>query len=307
MRRKAWRLRAGRGFDSRLLWIFGSPRSGSTWLLQLLAEHDAVVPINEPVIGNYLGPFLSDLPGWNASGLDTSNFTLRRVQREKSDSFFAAEFSDVWGPGLGDLMRQRFLAHAVRHPAKAPLSRTVIAIKEPNGSQSADVLMAALPKSRLLFLLRDGRDVVDSELAGNLTGAWISKEFPGAHGITDERRLEFVTQSAHKWLWRTEVVEEAYRSHTGPKHLLRYEDLRAEPEVHLRALFDWAGLEVEDTDLRAWIERYAFERISEGERGPGAFFRAANPGEWRKNLTAEEHEAVETVIGPKLKELGYES
>src|SRR4051794_27467777 len=91
-RTRAREFRAGHDLEERLVWVLGSPRSGSTWLLQLLGEHEAVVPVNEPLIGWFLGPFLSDLPGWDTSTLDTANFTLRRVQRDKRDQFFATQF-----------------------------------------------------------------------------------------------------------------------------------------------------------------------------------------------------------------------
>jgi hypothetical protein len=102
------------------VWIFGSRRSGSTWLWKLLAEHDHVVPINEPLIGQYLGPFLSDLPGIGVDGLDSSNFTLRRLKRDHMPHFFGDEFSDIWVSLLGQLMRARFYGHAARFPPSAP-------------------------------------------------------------------------------------------------------------------------------------------------------------------------------------------
>jgi hypothetical protein len=300
-------VRARPGFESRLVWVLGSPRSGSTWLLQLLGEHDAIVPINEPQIGWYLGPFLSDLPGWSADQLDSSNFTMTRVQRNRRDQFFAAEFADVWRPSLGRMMRERFLWHAARYPANVPLARTVVVVKEPNGSQSADVFMSALPNARFLFLLRDGRDIVDSELAANLKGSWVSRQFAGAEGISDTDRREFIVQSGHKWLWRTEVVQEAYRAHPGPKRLLRYEDLRSDPATHVRSLLEWLELEVDQSQLAASIERHAFERVPEQARGPNAFVRSASPGLWRENLSADEQAVLEGVIGPKLRELGYDA
>lgn len=306
LRRKASGVRADADFESRLVWILGSPRSGSTWLLQLLGEHEAVVPINEPLIGWYLGPFLSDLPGWSTGSLDSGNFTMTRVQRDKPDQFFAREFTDVWQPALGKLMRERFLAHALRYPAGVPQSRALVVIKEPNGSQSADVIMAALPRSRFLFLLRDGRDVVDSELAANRTGSWVSKEFRGAGGIGQAERYDFVTQSAHKWLWRTQVVQDAYGAHPGPKAMLRYEDLRHDPITHLRSLLDWLELDIGESQLATMIEQHAFERIPDAARGSEAFFRAASPGLWRENLSADEQAAVNEIIGAKLRELGYE-
>ncbi|MDX6665152.1 MAG: hypothetical protein QOG68_1358, partial [Solirubrobacteraceae bacterium] len=252
-----------KGFESQIVWLLGSPRSGSTWLLQLLGDHDAVVPINEPLIGWYLGPFMSDLPGMNAEELDIENFTLRRVQHEKRQHFFADEFSDVWMPGLATMLRERFHAHAVRYPAKVPLERSRVVVKEPNGSQSADLLTQALPDSRLLFLLRDGRDVVDSELAANLAGSWVASSFPGSRGVSAEDRLGFVVQSAKKWLWRTEVVEAAYEAHTGPRLTLRYEDLLADPDSHLATVFDWLGVDVREGEVAQLITQHAFESLPE--------------------------------------------
>jgi hypothetical protein len=294
-------------FESRLVWIFGSPRSGSTWLLNLLALHESVVAINEPLIGWYLGPFLSDLPNGDASALDVTNFTLRRVQRANAQSFFAEEFRDVWSPGLARLMRERFYEHVVRSTGARPRDDVVVAIKEPSGSQSADLIMRALPRSRLLFLLRDGRDVVDSELAGNLEGGWVGREFPGLRPVGEAERLPFVVQSAHKWLWRTEVVEQAFREHAGPKRLVRYEQLLADTHGELTDLLAWLGLPARDQELRAWIDEHAFGRQQVSSTGPRGFFRAASPGTWRQSLRPDEQAALERVMGRKLRELGYES
>jgi hypothetical protein len=204
-------------------------------------------------------------------------------------------------------MLARFRAHALRYPAEVPFSRTVMAIKEPNGSQSADVIMAALPRSRLLFLLRDGRDVVDSELAANLEGSWAGTVFPVLRGITSADRLSFVTQSAHKWLWRTSVVQDAYTAHPGPKLLVRYEELRREPVDGLREILAWTGLTMPESRLRELVDELSFERIPREARGPKQFSRAATPGHWRESLSREEQAAVLDVIAPKLRELGYET
>ena len=305
-RRRLGALRARRDLESRLLWLLGSPRSGSTWLLQLLANHRAVVPINEPQIGWYLGQFLSDLPGVRPQDLGLPNFTLQRVDREKPHSFFSSEFRDVWSPALRRMMLERFGAQLLRYPASVPPSRTVVAIKEPSGSQSADLIMGALPRARFIFLLRDGRDVVDSDLAANLRGSWLSKEVPGMRGIDEDQRLDFVIQSAYKWLWRTEVVSGAFSAHPGPKRLLRYEDLLDDTAAQLESLFAWTGLDLDEERLGRWIDESSFEHVPPSARGRQAFHRAARPGMWRENLTATEQDAVEAILGPKLRELGYE-
>lgn len=299
------RRRVSKRFDSQIVWLLGSPRSGSTWLLQLLREHPVVVPINEPLIGVYFSPFLSDLPAMSAELLDAESFTFRKVQAERPSQFFAEEFASTWMPALSTMLRERFHAHAVRYPSSVPVGESLVVIKEPNGSQSADLLMRALPGSRLVFLLRDGRDVVDSELAANMKGSWVSDVFAGASGVSDAERLPFVIQSAKKWLWRTEVVQAAYAAHRGPKLLLRYEDLRADPEPHLRRLFTWLGVDISDADLTSLIDAHAFERLPPEERGPDQFHRSATPGGWRENLRPEEQQALSVVLGEKLRELEY--
>ena len=270
-----------------------------------LAAHQAVVPIDEPQIGSFLGPFLSDLPGADPRALTVSTFTLRRVESGKDGQFFAEEFADIWLPGLARMMRERFYAHLKRKAGGGSPWRRYIVIKEPNGSQSADVIMRALPRSKILFLLRDGRDVVDSELAANLDGAWVSREFPGLGGVTDEQRLEFVVQSAQKWLWRTAVVQAAVAAHRGPVLLLRYEELRAAPGVTLAKAFAWLGLSVSDAEISSWVEKNRFERMA--RTGPAEFVRIARPGAWRQNLRPDEQTALEELLGRKLRELGYET
>ena len=294
---------ARNGLEERLVWILGSPRSGSTWLLYLLGEDKRVVPINEPLIGWYLGPLLSDLPGFETSTLDSHNFTLRQAQRDKRNQFFSEPFRDVWLPSLRSMMLRRFAAQ-VSHSGSG--RRPLVLVKEPNGSQSADLLLDALPRSRLLFLLRDGRDVVDSELAANLKGSWATQDFPGAEGIAGDDRLAFVAQSARKWLWRTEVVERAYEAHRGPRLTLRYEALRRDPETVLPELFEWLGIPVSPEVLRERVRKHAFEQIPEQTRGPQSFYRSASPGSWRQNLTLQEQDVVQEILGPKLQDLGYD-
>src|SRR4051794_37728492 len=48
------RLRVGRDLERRLVWLFGSPPSGSTWLWQLRGGHNSVVAV-KAVMG-VIGP-----------------------------------------------------------------------------------------------------------------------------------------------------------------------------------------------------------------------------------------------------------
>ena len=290
--------------ESRVIWLFGSPRSGSTWLRQMAEQHPAIEAMNEPTIGYHLSPFLSNEPGYRAEDLDVSTFTLRRVAANSPDRFFAAKYADVWLPGLRRLLNDRLFAHLEREAGAEAAGHSLLLVKEPNGSQSADVIMRAQPTARLLYLLRDGRDVVDSEIASFAVGGWQERSFAHMHGVDDDERLDFVIGSAHQWLWRTEVVEAALAEHRGPKHVLRYEDLLREPERHLGEFFEWLGVALDAVDLATVVNRFDFERLSDHGRDRQARF--ARPGAWRENLRPDERAAVERILGPKLRALGYD-
>ncbi len=291
------------GVDSRVIWLFGSPRSGSTWLLRMAVQHPRIFGMNEPTIGYHLSPFLANEPGYHPDDLDLATFTLRRVVAGDPERFFAEKYADVWLPALRRMLNERLAAHLEREFGGAAARDGLLLVKEPNGSQSADVIMRAQPGARLLFLLRDGRDVVDSELATFAVGGWLQLGFPHMRGVGEEERLDFVRHSAHRWLWRTEVVEAAFAEHPGPKHMVRYEDLLADPERHLGELFDWLGAPLERAEVAAIVERSAFEH--EPHRGPRHQRRFARPGAWRDNLRPDEQALVEEIIGAKLRRLGY--
>src|SRR5207249_3321091 len=206
--------------------------------------------INEPLIGHYLGPLVCDHRGFRIEDLDVSSFTFERQRRLIPEQFFSQQFEDVWSPLLGKLIKTRFLAQVATHAPATPLSKATIIVKEPNGSQAADLILGALPHSGALFLVRDGRDVVDSELAAIAAGGWLSRGFSGIAPVEPKDRMEFVVRTASKWLWRTEVVQEAIRRHPGPTFRVKYEDLRADTLPYLRGVCSWLKLDPPDETLR---------------------------------------------------------
>jgi hypothetical protein len=165
--------------------------------------------------------------------------------------------------------------------------------------------MSLLPSSRLIFLLRDGRAVIDSLLDARGAEGWIRA--PNMDMSDPAGRVAYVRRQARLWLNGTNAVQSAYAAH--PEDLrwtVRYEDLRANTRDALRPLAAWLGLASDDAALREAVEANAFEAIPRRLRGPGTPRRSATPGLWRKNMTAPEQEAMEAIIGPKLRELGYE-
>ena len=286
--------------EDRLTWIFGSSRSGSTWLLRMLSSLDAVVPVDDPHLGHHLGVWRPISLAWATAEHPPDLTTLDRIKHDKDSYFFSDRYRDAWQPALRRLIVDRFDAQ-VR--AERGTSEPVVVVKEP-GSHVADVLLSMFPASRFVFLLRDGRDVVDSWLAAYRAGSWALDE--GAFPVTDGGREALVRWQSAVWAFRTEVVQRAFERHPADRRVLvRYEDLVADPGRELARICAYLPLDATADTLAAVADEHAYAAVPPTDKGERKAIRSASPGGWRENLTPAEHDVMHEVMGAKLAELGY--
>jgi len=176
-------------------------------------------------------------------------------------------------------------------------SEGTLVVKEPYGSIGAPLLMEALPESRMIFLLRDPRDVLASSLEAFRPGSWGSNAL-GANDVPD-----FDTEQwANLYLRTIGKAREAYDSHKERKVMLRYEDLRADTVRTMKRVYSALEIAVEEKQLAEAVEKHSWETIPGDQKGPGKFYRKATPGGWKDDLTAEQVETVERVAAPILEE-----
>jgi sulfotransferase family protein len=283
--------------ESKLVWIFGSPRSGSSWLLRLLTGQPDIAPINESYVGAHLVPVGGEV--------EAGEYYEHGERAEDPSYFFARAYMPVLRPLLHELVLRGF-ANQLRHLGFDPVPKWVV-IKEPNGSHAADTIVSLLERSRMLFLLRDGRDVVDSLIDAMLGSQSWWAERTRQLGRPPQERLAFVAQHSELWVRRTMASQRAFESlPDGQRLLVRYEDILGDTASELRRIFDWLGLELSDKSLAAIVEQHAFDSAPKDRRGPGKPMRAATPGLWRENLTEEEQSTMHEIMGSKLTELGYD-
>src|ERR671934_1887824 len=115
--------------EDRLVWIFGSSRSGSTWLLRMLAELEGTVPIDDPHLGHHLGVWRPIPLAWAAGERSEDLSTLNEVKRDKPSYFFSDRYRDDWAPALRDLIVARFDAEVADAPRDAE-ARPIVIVKE---------------------------------------------------------------------------------------------------------------------------------------------------------------------------------
>ncbi|HET8593049.1 MAG TPA: sulfotransferase, partial [Solirubrobacterales bacterium] len=222
----------------------------------------------------------------------------------KRDYLFSDRYRDRWMPRLRELVCARFEAQAAEEiEAAGGIEQPVVVVKEP-GSHAADTIMDLFPQSYLIFLLRDGRDVVDSWLDAYRDGSWATEE--GAYPLDDTGRPALIRWQSSVWLHRTEVVQQTYaRTDPGRRVLIRYEEMREDPQGALARIAGLIGIDAGPDELGRIAAANAFSRVPKSRKGAGREIRRANPGGWASHMSREEILAMHEILAEKLDELGY--
>ena len=242
----------------RVVFVVGSPRSGTTFLAGAIGAQPGFVDLGE------VKPLKANVDRWMSLAEDEAARELRStVERVRRLAF------------VRDLR---------------PVEQT------PELSFVVGAAVRAYPRSTVLHIIRDGRDVVCSLLAKG----WLRereghddarKPF-GVHPrawVEPERRDEFTrAREAVRaaWAWRRYLSA----ARAAPEHTVevRYEEIAADPGA--AAALIAARLETDPEPLAAAL----------------AAVHGRSVGRWRRDLTAEQVADVEREAGPLLRELGYE-
>jgi hypothetical protein len=270
-----------------IIWIFGSIRSGSTWLRSMMGDLGRYRVWEEPGVGRLFGEFYVKAQTGN---LRSSGFILSDLTRKKwikSVRNFVLDGAEYANPHVG--------------------ASNCLVVKEPGGgSLGAPLLMEALPESRMILLIRDPRDVMASILDSARKGGWYyewqdegnRKPVP----LPDRDPDTFVKRRSSIYLLQIGNARQAYNAHRGHKVLVKYEDLRMNTLGTMKRIYSTLRLPFDEEELAGVVKKHAWENIPGEEKGEGRFFRKAKPGGWREDLTPKQVEIVEEITSPLLNE-----
>ncbi len=289
--------------------IFGHGRSGTALLGRLIQTHP-------DVHCNWTGHFFTHSP------------TLIEIFR---DPTIMAKFHDPnfrWNEGQDS--RTIFLRATIDFFLEKnayKLGKNIVGDKSPNtyaNGQAIRYMNAIYPDGKLIYILRDGRDVLISQRFRQFI------EFPHRLPRVDQKiREEYVLDPApffgkkkslftnHDMLRRSKIWERNVRESTragrellGNRFLtLRFEDLLTQPIEEMKSVWSFLGAdptgleqqicdEMNTNPVAEWQAQKNVDQLKTLSKG--------KKGSWRELFTENDRQVFKQIAGDQLIEFGYE-
>ena len=178
------------------------------------------------------------------------------------------------------------------------------------------------PKSKIIYLVRDGRDVMTSGVFH-----WFNKQV-AEEKLTDfehKRRSIYLNKSdqkltrffqdkeiiqwANEWVQPIKTIEKARKKHQVK--VIFYEDLLANPEEVLKECLSFLSAKTPNKALDKCVEVGSFKNMSAGRKKgdaiQNAHVRKGVSGDWKNYFTHKDGKLFQDIVGDALVKYGYET
>lgn len=312
------------------IFIVGCPRSGTSWLQQMLSSHKNVLPVeNESHIYRLAYEPFTYVSGLNAKKRwQRWSYFLRHFGL--SALLFGATSSDIWNSilrsyqiyqknndvGLHHLIsfqELKSLISEVSQRSEADLDKAQLLIhlildsffekaggqpqqvfleKTPFHIKYADVILKSFPEAKIINMVRDGRDVCASLRARSKAKQW----------------ARYDTQTIISQWKKCIHLSEKFASDPALKdriYSVKYEALRQETLPQLGSVCDFMGLPTTPAELSQIVDSYNIEKVK--NKGVGQHVNKGSINSWKHMLPQEHIELWHQSAGETLTRLGYAS
>jgi hypothetical protein len=271
-----------------LCFIFGSARSGTTWLQFLLAALPGAITVREThLVPDYLVPL------WEKWQLQRNSSSPDGLPHVISNHQFKAAV--------------RAFARSILNSIHSnhPDARLVVE-KTPRHVYNLDMLHTVFLRARLLHMLRDPRAVIASQLA--------TRKEPWSF-IPKNSTVETL---AAEWMQRAKAARSAQQKYTELFMTVRYENLQEDLQFELGRLCRFLKLDDVLPSLpeiaeraRGWTAAHLAERAAAGalpaafQEKRDRFYRQGEAFGWKQELSADQVLTIEQICGRQMAEWGY--
>lgn len=277
----------GRSFST--AFVVGCPRSGTTWVQLLLAEHEDVVTAPETHIFSF---YLSHLQRqWN-----------REHEREKTSDQGKAGLCQLLSRDQFDELCHDIAYRVLSHIASRDPGASTVVEKSPQHARHAEWISRLFPDASIVHVIRDPRDAVSSIISASQD--W-GKDWAPRHPVDAAR------------MWKSHVAEARRAESSSANYTeIHYEDLKEDPVEQVVRLYGELDLSNSREECVRAVEACRLEKLQNeaqssdrplpGEGSPEGFFRKGKAGGWKDELTTSTVRVIERVCGDEMTALGYQ-
>jgi LPS sulfotransferase NodH len=291
--------------------IFGHARSGTTLLMRLVRLHPEVHC-------NYQAHFFTRRP------------LLRSLVETPEAEEWLSRKSNRWNHGTDiSAVAVRAVAEYIMEREAMALGKRIVGDKSPSSTihgQAVRDLHLIFPEARLIYIVRDGRDVLISERFRNFVE---ESRYLGAedrrimHGLRrDPARYgsaarsifteAMIRRGAHGWATNVAEIDVEGKRLFGKRYIaVRYEDLLRDPYACIARLWKFLGAGNGGKSMAAKIAREMKSNPDEAwqaERSQdfAAFLTKGQSGNWERLFTPRDKRLFREIAGEMLIRWGYE-
>jgi hypothetical protein len=270
------------------VFIIGLPRSGTTWMMWLLAQHPEVVALQQS------GMFLpvKRMEEWWCHDHRFSKGRGAGASGNGARYTMAGTASVVRPMDFYEAARSMLDVVFERVAAATPGARVVVD-QTPEHVEFVPLIRSIFPDAWFLHVIRDPRAVYAS--MHKAVSSWADPSgFPDtpvhvARGWT--RFLQLGRQVG--------VTTERY-------HEVHYEDLKKDAEKELQAIHGWLGLESSPDSRAKAIESCGIEKLRKHTTMPQGFFRRGTSEGWKDDIRRSHLRVIEYLARTEMERQGYE-
>lgn len=266
------------------VFIIGFPRSGTTWVMWLLAQHPEIEVLQQSGMFHALDPLVR---WWNYG----HSFSCRDAE-QVGGSYAMKTTKEILDAELLSKHCRSLCGEVLeRIAAESPGTRAVVE-QTPENVRFADFIESVFPDAYFLHVLRDPRAAYSSmRSAANSWGT--PGGFP-THPV----------QVADAWRRYVQLADKKEAA-GGRVYQVRYEDLKADAPAELAGILAWLGFEVGKDFCAEAAKACEIDKLRAKTEAPEGFFRRGTTGGWREEISSSTHQTIEYVAGEVMAQKGY--
>lgn len=303
--------------DENVCFLVSAPRSGSTWIKKAINQHPNIYCTEQRLFGRFSELWCDDI----ATGKGNLRITLDAYVDALAGPFDYQSLnidSELFKQQILIMLAQTLIAFGREKSRKRVIMDKITPYLGTAHTVISSIRMY-FPQAKLIYLVRDGRDVITSGVFD-----WLKKktQHKKLSQFQIQRYQKFVKQESSVQLdhfFERDEIETWTNYWREPlRHIqkyagltISYEKMKENQGKELSRIFHYLDVEDDDKVIEKCVQASSFHKMS-GGRNPGedvptAKVRKGITGDWKNYFTRADGEQFHFLAGKYLLDFGYET